>query len=166
MGSGDLSSYEPNPALAWIYHRFFEHIEVDDAWAKQVRSAESRGTVIYVLRNLSFVDFLALDYLTKKEALPRVRFANDLGLWMLEPPLGPPRDAKSRARGWVSSLLPFVRHDTDDVGRLRRAIDEGASAALFLKRPPSILEPPALVRRRGGAARAIPTRGKTEGDTY
>ena len=79
MGSG-LSSYEPNPALAWIYQRFFEHIEVDQAWAKQVREAESRGTVIYVLRNLSFVDFLALDYLTKKERLPRVRFANDLGL--------------------------------------------------------------------------------------
>ncbi|MBX3222580.1 MAG: 1-acyl-sn-glycerol-3-phosphate acyltransferase [Labilithrix sp.] len=156
MGSGSLSSYEPNPALAWIYSRFFEHIEVDEAWARQVREAEARGTVVYVLRNLSFVDFLALDYLTKKEALPRVRFANDLGLWVLEP-------AMTR-RGLLASLLP--RTEADDVGRLRRALDEGASAALFLKRPPSILEPPARVRRRGGAARAIPTRGKTEGDTF
>src|ERR1700730_18175093 len=87
MGSGPLSSYQPNPALAWIYHRFFEHIEVDQAWAKQVREAESRGTVIYVLRYLSFVDFLALDYLTKKLELPRIRFANDLGLWVLGPEL-------------------------------------------------------------------------------
>ncbi|MBN9162466.1 MAG: 1-acyl-sn-glycerol-3-phosphate acyltransferase [Myxococcales bacterium] len=155
MGSG-LSSYEPNPALAWIYQRFFEHIEVDQAWAKQVREAESRGTVIYVLRNLSFVDFLALDYLTKKERLPRVRFANDLGLWVLEPAMS--------KRGLLGSILP--RSEADDVRRLRQAIDEGASAALFLKRPPSVLEPPAMVRRRGGAARAIPTRGKTEGDTY
>src|SRR5262249_6293842 len=82
---GSLTSYEPNPALAWIYRRFFEHIEVDEAWAKEVREADARGTVIYVLRNLSFVDFLALDYLTKKLDLPRVRFANDLGLWMLDP---------------------------------------------------------------------------------
>jgi glycerol-3-phosphate O-acyltransferase len=156
MGSGPLSSYQPNPALAWIYARFFEHIEVDEAWAKQVREAEARGTVIYVLRNLSFVDFLALDYLTKKLELPRIRFANDLGLWVLEPKVG--------SRGWLSSIVP--KTEADDIVRLRRAIDEGASAALFLKRPPSILEPPPFVRRRGGAARALPTRGKAEGDAY
>lgn len=156
MGSGSLSSYQPNRPLAWIYDRFFEHIEVDEAWAKQVREAEARGTVIYVLRNLSFVDFLALDYLTKKLELPRVRFANDLGLWVLEPPMG--------RRGLLSSLVP--KTEADDVARLRQAIDEGASSALFLKRPPSILEPSAIVGRRGGAARALPTRGKTEGDAY
>lgn len=157
MGAGSsLASYEPNPALAWIYRRFFEHIEVDEAWATQVRAAENRGTVIYVLRNLSFVDFLALDYLTKKLELPRIRFANDLGLWVLEP--------KVSSRG----LFSLFRGSTteDDVSRLRHAIQDGSSAALFLKRPPSILEPPAMVRRREGRAHAIPTRGKSEGDTY
>jgi len=39
-------SYVPNPALAWIYHRFFEHIEVDQAWAGRVREADARGTVL------------------------------------------------------------------------------------------------------------------------
>ncbi|HVJ92272.1 MAG TPA: 1-acyl-sn-glycerol-3-phosphate acyltransferase, partial [Labilithrix sp.] len=164
MAHGSLSMYEPNPALAWIYHRFFEHIEVDQTWATQVREAESRGTVIYVLRNLSFVDFLALDYLTKKLDLPRVRFANDLGLWVLEPALGARKNGSSSLRRWLSPLAP--RTEESDVARLRRAIDDGASAALFLKRPPSILEPSALVRRRGGAPRALPTRGKTEGDVF
>jgi len=149
-----LEGYEPNPALAWVYHRFFEHIEVDEAWAKSVREAESRGTVVYVLRNLSFVDFLALDYLTKRLRLPQVRFANDLGLWVLEP-LG---------RGWFSTLRP--RPESDDVRRLRRAIDEGHSAALFLKRPPTLLDPPPIARQRGGAARALPSRGKSEGDVF
>lgn len=149
-----LRSYQPNAALAWTYKRFFEHIEVDDAWAKQVLAADARGTVVYVLRNLSFVDFLALDYLTKKLALPQVRFANDMGLWVLEP-LG---------RGWLSALRPPT--ESEDVGRLRRAIEEGSSAALFLKRPPNLLEPNAIVRRRGGASTAIPSRGKSEGDVY
>src|SRR3954447_25211219 len=108
MAGGPLSSYQPNPALAWIYRRFFEHIEVDETWARQVREADERGTVIYVLRNLSFVDFLALDYLTKKLELPHIRFANDLGLGVLEPNVG--------QRGWLSSLLPKV--DTDDAARL------------------------------------------------
>ena len=88
-------SYAPNPALAWIYQRFFEHIEVDEAWAGRVREADARGTVLYVLRNLSFVDFLALDYLTKSLRLPQVKFANDLGLWVLEP-MGPATPARGR----------------------------------------------------------------------
>jgi glycerol-3-phosphate O-acyltransferase len=109
--------------------------------------AERRGTVVYVLRNLSFVDFLALDHLTKKLSLPRIRFANDLGLWVFEPNIG--------SRTIVSSVMP--RSEADDVRRLRKAIDGGDSAALFLKRPPSLLEP---------ALRNLPARGRKEGDAF
>ncbi len=140
MTDRPLVSYEPNPLLAAVYRRFFEHIEVDEAWAARVRQAESRGTVVYVLRNLSFVDFLALDYLTKRHHLPQVRFANDLGLWVLEP----------MGRGWLHALGP---HDeTRDAGDLRRAVSDGASAALFLKRPPTLTEPG--------------SRGRIEGDLF
>ena len=83
MSDRPLVSYDPNPLLAWIYSRFFESIEVDDAWARAVREADARGTVVYVQRNLSYVDFFALDYLTKRYHLPQIRFANDLGLWIL-----------------------------------------------------------------------------------
>ena len=156
MSHGVPESYAPNPALAWVYQRFFEHIEVDHAWAGRVREADARGTVVYVLRNLSFVDFLALDYLTKSLRLPQVRFANDLGLWVLEP----------MGRGWLSALRP--QRESDDVKRLRQAIDGGHSAALFLKRPPALLDPPAVARGRlrGGIARPLPTRGKNEGDAF
>ena len=123
-----LVRYEPNPLLAWLYDRFFEHIEVDEAWARAVREADARGTVVYVLRNLSFVDFFALDYLTKRLELPQVRFANDLGLWILEP----------MGRGWLNALRP--RTEDDDVHDLTRAVSSGASSALFLKRPANLLD--------------------------
>jgi glycerol-3-phosphate O-acyltransferase len=128
--------------LAWLYQSFFEHIEVDEAWTRAVREADQRGTVIYVLRNLSFVDFFALDYLTKRLRLPQVRFANDLGLWVLEP----------MGRGWLHAL--FERNEVSDAGDLRRAVLAGESAALFLKRPPHLFEPVA----RG--------KGKIEGDLF
>jgi glycerol-3-phosphate O-acyltransferase len=133
-----LAAYDPNPLLAWVYARFFERIEVDDAWARAVRDADARGTVVYVLRNLSFVDFLALDYLTKRYDLPQIRFANDLGLWLLEP----------MGRGWLHALRP--RTPESDAADIERAVASGASAALFLKRPKHLLE---------GRAR-----GKIEGD--
>ncbi len=140
MTARPLVSYEPNPILAWLYHRFFERIEVDAAWLSAVREADARGTVVYALRNLSFVDFFALDYLTKRYMLPQVRFANDLGLWVLEP----------MGRGWLRALQP--RDELGDAEDLKRAVTDGSSAALFLKRPPS----PVFGSRRG----------KSEGDPY
>jgi glycerol-3-phosphate O-acyltransferase len=140
MSDRPLASYEPNPALAWLYRRFFDHIVVDESWASAVREADRRGTVVYVLRSLSFVDFLALDHLTKRLHLPQVRFANDLGLWILEP----------MGRGWFQKLKP--RTEDADARDLKRAVTEGSSAALFLKKPPTLLEPAA--------------RGRIEGDVF
>jgi len=130
MDERPLLPYHPNPVLAGIYRRFFDRIEVDDAWLRAVRAAMARGTVVYVLRNLSLVDFLALDYLTKRHDLPQIRFANDLGLWLFEP-IRP-------TRGWGNLLRP--RKAEDDVANLVHAVTTGASAALFLKRPAHLFE--------------------------
>jgi glycerol-3-phosphate O-acyltransferase len=140
-----LIPYEPNPLLGWLYDRIFSSIEVDDTWSARVREADARGTVVYVLRNLSFIDFFALDHLTKRLGLPEVRFANDLGLWVLEP----------MGRGWLNALKP--RTEANDAEDLRRAIRMGASAALFLKRPPRLLE---RIERQGAG------RGQIEGDVF
>ena len=88
--------YEPNPALRAVYRRFFEKIQVDDAWVRSVKDLASEGSIVYVLRNLNFIDFLALDYLTKRHRLPQVRFVNDLGLWILNP----------MGKGWLNAILP------------------------------------------------------------
>jgi glycerol-3-phosphate O-acyltransferase len=122
-----LPQYDPNPVLARIYPSLFDSIAVDEAWLRAVRDAMARGTVVYVLRNLSLVDFLALDYLTKRHDLPRIRFANDLGLRVLEP----------MRHGFRNALRP--RTPEADEAELEAAVASGASAALFLKRPPHVL---------------------------
>jgi glycerol-3-phosphate O-acyltransferase len=133
--------YEPNPALAYLYRRFFDHIRVDEGWVSSVRAAAAKGSVVYVLRNQSFIDFLALDHLTKRFSLPPIRFAQDMGLWILEP----------FGRGWLSAALPGREPPVYD--RVEAAFKNGGSAALFLKRPPTIFE-----------ARTSRLRGKSEGD--
>ncbi len=137
-------TYEPNPLLAYLYHRFFEHIRVDETWIRTVREAASKGSVVYVLRNLSFLDFLALDHLTKRYELPRIRFANDLGLWVLEP----------MGKGWLRALAPQDR--TAAAHELISVIEDGGSAALFLKRAPTVMS------RASG--KAGPRQSMTEGD--
>ncbi|MBK8997283.1 MAG: 1-acyl-sn-glycerol-3-phosphate acyltransferase [Myxococcales bacterium] len=135
--------YEPNPALRALYRRFFDRIQVDESWVDDVRRLADRGSVVYVLRNLNFIDFLALDHLTKRFALPQVRFANDLGLWILNP----------MGKGWLNALFP--RRDVSASDELADALTRGGSAALFLKRPPGVLDVAA-----GGSH----GRGLTEGD--
>jgi glycerol-3-phosphate O-acyltransferase len=121
-----LVGFEPNPVLRLLYSWFFDAIQVDDAWVRQVRQVSQRGSVVYVLRNLNPVDFLALDHLTKRYDLPRVRFVSDLPWGVAHPFQG-------------LRHLPLRRQATPPQ-QLRAALDEGGSAALFLKRPPSVLD--------------------------
>ncbi len=116
-------AYKPIGILRWLYRRFFAHIQIDARWTEQVTLAAAQGTVVYVMRSLSFLDFLCLDFLVKRFGLPLVRFVNDLGLWILEP------------FGKGERRLSFRRQVPEDEA-LARAIKEHHSALLFLRRPP------------------------------
>src|SRR5689334_4124997 len=71
-------TYEPNPALRVLNRWFFDKIQVDEEWVERVREVSGRGTVVYILRSLNLLDYLALDHLTKRFDLPRIRYVNDL----------------------------------------------------------------------------------------
>jgi glycerol-3-phosphate O-acyltransferase len=117
--------YAPNAILRWLYRRFFAHIRVDENWSRGVREAASQGVVVYVMRSLSFLDFLCLDFLLKKFGLPLVRFVNDLGLWILEP------FGKGERRLSLRRQIP-------ETEALERTVGDGFSALLFLRRPPKL----------------------------
>ncbi len=117
--------YAPNAAMRWLYRRFFAHIRVDENWSRGVREAASKGVVVYVMRSLSFLDFLCLDFLLKKFGLPLVRFVNDLGLWILEP------FGKGERRLSLRRQIP-------ETEALERTVGDGYSALLFLRRPPQL----------------------------
>ena len=88
-----------------------------------MREAASKGVVVYVMRSLSFLDFLCLDFLLKKFGLPLVRFVNDLGLWILEP------FGKGERRLSLRRQIP-------EAEALEQTVGDGFSALLFLRRPP------------------------------
>ena len=117
--------YAPNAIMRWLYRRFFAHIRVNENWSRGVRDAASKGVVVYVMRSLSFLDFLCLDFLLKKFGLPLVRFVNDLGLWILEP------FGKGERRLSLRRQIP-------EAEALERTVGDGYSALLFLRRPPQL----------------------------
>ncbi len=105
---------------AWLvgraYERILREIPIDETWVRAVRQAAERGVVVHLVRNVSLLDLLALDHLTRRLGLPRIGFANELGGW-----LGP----------------EGLRGSPPD--RLRRTVRAGRSALLFMKRAPSVL---------------------------
>jgi glycerol-3-phosphate O-acyltransferase len=146
MSSHPLNAkiYEPNPALRALNRWFFDKIQVDDQWVRGVRDVARRGTVVYVLRNRSVVDYLALDHLTKRFELPRIRYVNDLSFGAIG----------VEQRPWLRMLAPTQMPETE---RLRAALADGSSAALFLKRPPGVIDV---------AAGASGGRGLRQGDEH
>ena len=116
---------KPNGALRWLSNRVFRHIDVDVRWVEAVRAAAERGTVVYVMRSLSVLDFLCLDYLTKANQLPPIQFVNELNTFRLEP-LG---------RGSRKRTLAQIELEEE---RLGATLQQHHSALLFLRRPPSL----------------------------
>jgi glycerol-3-phosphate O-acyltransferase len=109
-------------------------VRVDEHWDREIHAAAGRGAIVFVLRSASLADLVALAHLGRRAGLPPLGFANELGGW-----LEPTRSHDGRAAG--------------PSARLREAIAAGESAALFLRRAPTVLE-------RAGATH----RGATEGD--
>ena len=118
--------------LSRAAERLFRHLDIDDAWRDAVQRARLRGPVVYVLRNVSVLDYLALDHLTRRLDLPHIGFVNEL----------PDALAPQRTLG-----------GQQPAELLRQTVAAGHSAALFLKRPPhrAALGPPGR-GRSGGAA--------------
>ncbi len=120
-----LREYRPNFLLRWMYRKFFSHTDLEERSRSMVRGAAERGTVVYVMRSLSFLDFFSLDSLVRRYSLPLIRFVNDLGLWILEP----------FGRGGRRLRL---RRQVPEQQALRQTIQDRFSALLFLRRPPRL----------------------------
>ena len=130
--------YRPSRIWAWLYQRFFRFIQADPQWERTVREAAARGVVVYVARSVSFLEFLALDFLTKSSAakeyaLPLIEWCNDVGLMVLEP------FGRGSRRMRMKRALPEDQALTD-------TIREGRTPLLFVRRPPAIA---AMRRNRG-----------------
>lgn len=132
---------EPTIALRAM-NRLFDNIQVDPAWVRKVQELGETGSLVYVQRNLNFIDFFALEHLTKRQGLPAIQFTNELGLGVFNP----------FQKGWLRELRRSKKSPPEE---LKAALRGGGSANLFLKRPPSMLD---VVT---GASRG---RGVSEGD--
>lgn len=117
------SVYEPSPFWRRVYEHFFDDLQVDAGWADRVRLAATTGHVVYIGRTVSFLDFLALDALSKRHGLPLIGFANDMEMSIVEP--------FGRGSRRLRARIPLP-----EAPALAETIRAGAAALLFMRRKP------------------------------
>ncbi len=63
----------------------FSRVIMNEAAVEKIRELSARGTVVYVLRHRSFVDYVLLNYVLRRENLPLPTFANGIRSTLLAP---------------------------------------------------------------------------------
>src|SRR5687768_15457133 len=131
----------PLKFLSWT---FFRHARVEDDQIAKIREAAAKGTIVYVMKHRSLLDYLFFNWLFLSQGLPLPRFANETNLTVFLP--------LDRAfRTIIAKLIWFVRHgflpDPVDSGWVEQLIAGGKPVLLFMKRRRTWTD--ALRRRRG-----------------
>jgi glycerol-3-phosphate O-acyltransferase len=117
-----------NLFFRFFAHRFFRHFDLDDASVSHLRALEERGTVVYVMRYASRLDYFLFNALFLREGLRLSSFASGIRFFYYRPWLEALRIVWNRPRG-VPQDIELVRARE----YARELTREGASFFLFLR---------------------------------
>jgi glycerol-3-phosphate O-acyltransferase len=152
------SSESPTPSSAprfswpvdWLGRRLFASIRVAPSAVEHVRELAQRGAVVYVMRQRSWVDYLLVCYVLRREGLPIPEFVNDLSLAWLRPLSQMARGVWRRLRR--TRLFGRELRAFEDRDRCTRLVAKRRPVLIFLRgRVPRMR---LLLRRRRAVGRA------------
>ncbi|MBW2542287.1 MAG: hypothetical protein JRF15_09365, partial [Deltaproteobacteria bacterium] len=125
-----LSAMTPrfNLPLRWFARRFFRHFDLNDATVDHLRKLESDGSIIYVMRYASRLDYFLFNALFIREGLGLSKFANGIRFYYYRPLWQAVRLAWKRRGEWLREPGPeFAR------AKLRSLTLRGESSFIFLR---------------------------------
>ncbi len=74
-----------NPIAEFLLRRIFRRVVVNEALVAKIRSLADQGSIVYILRQSSFVDYCLVNYVLRREKLPLPVFANGVSALPLFP---------------------------------------------------------------------------------
>jgi glycerol-3-phosphate O-acyltransferase len=120
-----------NLFFRWFARRYFRHFDLDDATVERLRELESRGSVFYVMRYASRLDYFLFNTLFARESIRLSAFANGLSFYYYQPLLAAIRVWIQRRRMSRKARREF---DLEHARRkVREVVMSGESAFLFLR---------------------------------
>jgi glycerol-3-phosphate O-acyltransferase len=101
----------------WFARRFFRHFDLDPETVKQLRELESRGSVVYVMRYASRLDYLLWNALFVRKGLRLSGYANGLRFDYYAPVLEWLRRARRARRERVRAEAPAYPREIARAGQ-------------------------------------------------
>jgi glycerol-3-phosphate O-acyltransferase len=142
-----------NLLFRFFARRFFAHFDLDDATVARLHELEESGSVVYVMRYASRLDYFLFNVLFRREGLRLSSFANGIRFWYYRPLFEALRILWRRPRG-VPQDIELVRTRE----HARALTLEGASFFLFLRT--------ASLRAQLRGRRSAVAQGKLERDLF
>jgi glycerol-3-phosphate O-acyltransferase len=134
----------------YVARRLTNYVHVDANGVAQLKRLAERGTIVYVLRNRSLLDYCLINWLLLREGLPLAHFANGVTTWWFQP-LRPMLSRLVRALS-PRRLLAWRTRGAGDRKLAGELLEKGEPVLLFLRaRSPRLLS-----NRRSRLAAARP----------
>lgn len=118
-----------NVVAEFVGRRLFGRAVVNERLVEKVRDLAERGTVVYVLRHHSFVDFLMINFILRREDLPLPVFANGISSLAL----APFREMAALLRRAWSGEERLPSSTNVDLDRCAEAVAAGRPVLVFMR---------------------------------
>jgi glycerol-3-phosphate O-acyltransferase len=119
-----------NLFFRFFARRYFSHLEIEPAVAERLRALEARGSVVYVMRYASRLDYFLFNALFLRQGLRLASFANDIRFWYYRP-VG--KALRAWWRGRAERAADPGEEEAAERRRLRELVAAGRSLFLFLR---------------------------------
>lgn len=115
----------------WFCERFLAHVRMDPGAVAHIRNLARQGTVVYVMRYRSLVDYMLVAFVLLREGLPLPAFVSDIPSLLLRPVGEIVRTLWERLRGgrW---RMGATRH-LEDLSRLQQVVRTQQPALIFMR---------------------------------
>lgn len=113
--------------------RYFRHFDLDEATVARLRALEAQGTVVYVMRYASRLDYFLFNTLFAREGLRLSAFANGLSFYYYQPLAGGLRNWLRRRRMALSRRRREELDRERSQRKVREVAEAGESMFLFLR---------------------------------
>jgi glycerol-3-phosphate O-acyltransferase len=149
------AAYEPGPLTqlgslqAWLCRRFLADIRIDPGAVEHIRSLAERGSIVYVMRYRSLVDFMLIVHVLMRERLPLPQFVSDVRSTLLRP-LREILAILWRRMQAVRAAARRSRH-VEDRDRCQELVRQGKPVLIFMRSRARGMG--SLVDRRAGVER-------------
>src|SRR6266481_2817866 len=126
---GPLRRFGLLPGL--VCRQFFAQVRVDPEAIERIRGLAARGSIVYVMRYRSLVDYLLIAFILLREGLPLPEFVSDVHTVLLRPLPEILSTLWQRVRS--ARVLGRELRRFEDRDRCQRLVSQGRPILIFMR---------------------------------